>query len=82
MIKFNNDLVEKVCEQILSPKEMELKITQGGNQSYMIFNDKDGLKLLLQQKDTIVEQLHAIERAITITEVAIKLEANKLDDEE
>lgn len=82
MLKFNNELVEKVCEQILTKEENRLKIIYRsvlGPAVVPTYNEY--LELCKQELTELYEAIEQTKKVITLGELAIELGA-KLKDEE
>lgn len=82
MVKFNNELVEKVCEQILTKEENRLKIIHRSVLGPLIVPTcKEYLESCKQELIGLYEAIEQTKKVITLGELAIKLEAELKDEE-
>jgi hypothetical protein len=78
--KFDSELMESLCAELLTPKENERKqVLLGRTHAFVILGDKDWidqLRDLLHQQEAI---MMAVQKAILLSEVAQHLNAKLLD---
>jgi len=82
MIVFDNELVEKVCEQLLTKKENELKLVHYNPENFvpgqctMIPTEQSTIDFYSRFIEEKKMEIAALEKAITIGKLVILLNAN------
>lgn len=79
MIRFDNEILNDVCEEVLSAEENRLKLACGDIESFPIGVDDQGIGLLENRRWRLIEALRAVDRALLISRLAQELGAHLIE---
>lgn len=85
MVRFDNAVVEKMCEEKLNEKDNALKLvgtdyTGKNAEVFAIIPNKEWLKHLREQREKLLTSIKHIDTAIEITQFAIFCEAKFVEE--